>query len=369
MESNQTTKTACGYGHKRQPTFSVLIKKKYKFILNKKELVPSDISPVFIEQDCYQGIGNPQINSVFKESDTSPFKPQTDVVLIGNIKTYQKKELTELDVGVQVKDIGKIIRLLGDRECLYKKDDKPIFSPPKPFIEMPLSYERAYGGKDKITNPDEEPLFYPRNPIGTAYAVSNMPELIEGLKLPNFEDRNDLLTPDNIILENPENWNKQPLPQGFGWVSKNTYPRFCNVGLIPPYLEIDEIPREAALGLVPEDLIALSRQFKLPSFDVRFTNGASLGMSFPYLQPKTKIKLAYMFKEQNIVEFLIPEKQPKYVQLDLGEGYKKLTTQIQTVSIDLDKKEVDIVWQACQKLESMSVFSTISALDYEVINE
>jgi len=121
------------------------------------------------------------------------------------------------------------------------------------------------------------------------------------------------------------------------------------------------------MGIIPENVVALSRQFKLPSFDSKFTNGASLGMSHPYLQAKQTIKLAYMFKEKEIVEFSIPSSCPEFIQLDLGNGSKKLETQIQTITIDINKKEVDITWQACQKMENMNAFSKIRTQSYEVI--
>jgi hypothetical protein len=364
--AGQSTKTVCGFGENRAPLFTVLIKRRYRLDIQASALVEADAPPGFVGQDIYHGMGDPAKNSVRHEVEDAPYKPNTDVVVVGTLKTRQRSEKTVLDVGVQVAGIGKIVRVFGDRQCIYRKDKTPQFSDPMPFIEMPIQYERAYGGRDKISLPDEE-LHYPRNPVGVGYACSNTEELIDGLPLPNYEDPQDLLTQDNLILPEPELWNRQPLPQGFGWLARNSHPRFCHAGLIPPYLPIDEVPREAALGLVPEDLIARSRQFKLPSFDPRFANGASLGMRFAYLQPKQLVVLAHLCEEQAIIEFSIPTRQPASVRLDLGQGHKPLDTQIQTVSINLDTQEVDIIWQACQPMQNMAAFSEIKRVDYEVI--
>src|SRR5947209_7084826 len=80
------------------------------------------------------------------------------------------------------------------------------------------------------------PLFYPRNPMGKGLAVKNMREMVHGLALPNLEDPEDLLTPERLILEQPEGWRLQPMPQGLGWYPRTCYPRSFFAGSIPPFL-------------------------------------------------------------------------------------------------------------------------------------
>ncbi len=121
---------------------------------------------------------------------------------------------------------------------------------------------------------------YPRNPVGRGLVLQDPAD--RTVQLPNFEDPNDLLTPERLILGDVKRWSRQPLPQGLGWFAKTWYPRMSFVGVIPGFVDADEIMPEEALGLVPRNQIALGRQFRLPSFDVRFNNGASPGLALPH---------------------------------------------------------------------------------------
>ena len=40
---------------------------------------------------------------------------------------------------------------------------------------------------------------------------------IDKLTLPNLEDPNDLLTPERLVVGRCLDWEKQPVPQNFGW--------------------------------------------------------------------------------------------------------------------------------------------------------
>lgn len=285
--------------------------------------------------------------------------------MVGTIKTYQKKKVTSLDIGIDVLGRKKIVRVYGDRYCTYQKNEFPLYSEPKSFVEMPLEYERAYGGKDTVSIVNET-YSYPRNPIGKGYALLNTADLINELQLPNYEDPNDLLLPNKLITKKPHNWNNLPLPQGFGWVAPNTYPRSSFAGIIPAYLSVDEIPREALLGIVPKDQVALSRQLKLPSYNAQFNNGAPFDMTYDYLKPKVNIKLANFFEETRVMEFQLPKIEP-VIYLDIGKGKKKLTTECQTIIIDIDTQIIDIIWQAWQSLPDFRAFSQLETINYDVV--
>src|SRR5262249_59745124 len=145
-------------------------------------------------------------------------------------------------------------------------------------------------GWDLRSNP-ASPFTYPRNTKGRGVAMRNLPEVVDGLSLPNLEDPRDLLTPERVVLEHRTRWNRQPLPQGFGWFERIWYPRCSFVGAVPGDVDLAEPLREEALGLVPRGQVALARQFKLPSFDVRFNNGASPGLVLPHLAGDEHITL------------------------------------------------------------------------------
>ncbi|MFO7561803.1 MAG: DUF2169 domain-containing protein [Enhygromyxa sp.] len=78
----------------------------------------------------------------------------------------------ELAVGVRVGPLQKQLRVSGDRFWI----DRRRASDPQPFTEMPLAWDRAYGGPD-----------FPRNPLGRGRAEV---ELFgqQVVPLPNVED-------------------------------------------------------------------------------------------------------------------------------------------------------------------------------------
>jgi hypothetical protein len=249
-------------------------------------------------------------------------------------------------VSVEVAGRKKAIRVTGDRRCIYRERSAPGFTDPVPFTEMEIRNDRAYGGQDTQSNPDL-PFYYPRNQAGKGIVVKNLRHSVEGLALPNLEDPQDLLTPDRLILGERDRWNRQPLPQGFGWFQRTWYPRCSFVGSVPGDVHLDEPMREELLGVVPKGQVALARQFKLPSFDVRFNNGASPGLIFPFLSGGEPVRLSNLTPEGQL-NFLLPTETPR-LMLDIGLGENQLKPALHTVCIRVAERQVDLVWRGAHE--------------------
>jgi len=333
-----------GKNEKRESIFSVLLKRTYD-IRPRQIAVRAESTNPFVLVDTYYDHGDPEMTTIKYESDMAPYKVATDVVLIGKAYAPQEKPVSQMDVSVEIAEFKKTIRVIGDRQCVYREKKTPQFTDPIPFVEMEIRYERAYGGKDLKSNPNL-PFYYPRNHMGKGIAIQNIPEVIEGLALPNLEDPEDLLTPERVVLGEPSRWNRQPLPRGFGWFQKTWYPRSSFVGSIPGYVDPDEVMREEILGIVPQKQIVLAREFKLPSFDIRFNNGASLGLALPFLAGGEPMKLSGLTPEGEL-RFFLPQEKPM-ISLDIGLGEKELEAVLQTVCIRLDEMQVDLIWRGTQ---------------------
>jgi hypothetical protein len=278
------------------------------------------------------------------------WKSATDVVVIGKAYAPSAKPVARADVAFEVAGRRKVIRVTGDRRCYFRDNRAPSFSDPVPFTEMEIRYDRAYGGRDLKSVPGLE-FYYPRNHMGTGVVLKNVREAVEGLALPNLEDPADPLMPERVILGEPERWNQQPLPQGFGWFQKTWYPRCSFVGAMPPFVDIDEVLREEELGLVPKEQIRLARQFKLPRYDVRFNNGASLGLVLPYLSGGEPVRLTGLTPEGEL-KFLLPTDRPR-AMLDISLGENELEMVLHTVSIRPDDMQVDLVWRGAHEYPSL----------------
>jgi hypothetical protein len=322
------------------PIFSVLAKRTYD-IRPGHEAVRAEQDHPLVKADVYYDDGAPDSPTVQYETDLVAYKLATDIVLIGKAYAASAKPTAQMNVALEVAGRNKTLRVTGDRRCVYRDSRAPSFTDPVPFTEMEIRYDRAYGGKDLKSIPNLE-FHYPRNHSGTGVVLKNVREAVDGLALPNVEDPADLLTPERVIMGEPERWNRQPLPQGFGWFQKSWYPRCSFVCSMPPFVGIEDVLREEELGLVPKGQIALARQFKLPRYDARFHNGASLGFVLPYLSGGEPVKLTGLTPEGQL-KFTLPNDRPR-AMLDIGLGENELPMVLHTVLIRPDERQVDLVW-------------------------
>jgi hypothetical protein len=352
-----------GRDDRNQAIFSVLVKRTYD-IRSDGRVVLADNTRPLVKIDQYYDDGNLEWPTVKYETDLASFKVATDVVLIGKAYAPNGKPVPYLDATVEVGARRKTIRATGDRRCFYRANLSPSFSEPVLFTEMPIQYERAYGGQDMRSDPDA-PFFYPRNHSGVGVALKNTKETVEGLALPNIEDPEDLLTPDRVVFNEPDRWSGQPLPDGFGWFNRSWYPRCSFTGAFPAYVGIDTILREETLGLVPKGQIALSRQFKLPSFDLRFHSGASRGLAFPFLAGSETFRLTNLTPAGTLA-FRLPGEAPS-IMLDIGLGENELKPFLHTVCVRLEEKQVDLVWRGAHPYPGLDWLPEMKRLNAEVV--
>ncbi|HEY6726516.1 MAG TPA: DUF2169 domain-containing protein [Polyangiaceae bacterium] len=163
-----------------------------------------------------------QIGGALKfESDLVPFKPRSDVLLVGNAHTPFGRPRKFVDVALQVGPVHKQIRVFGERRWSFKdlRDPVPLVAGPLEFVEMPLTWDRAYGGVDEQAGvradvPSFRP-WYSRNFIGSGFAGSHTIESIDERPLPNLEDPRDPI----------HFWNSRPRPAGCGYYPRNSEPR------------------------------------------------------------------------------------------------------------------------------------------------
>ena len=344
------------------PVFSLLVKRTYDIVADKPAVRAAEDRPL-TQIDQYYDMGDPQTSTVQYEADLAPFKPLTDVVFVGKAVAAGGRPVTAMDVGLQVEGAGaKIVRVFGERRA-FLKGGKLVFSEPKPFTEMELRYDNAYGGQDKQTLP-EGPFRYPRNDMGKGMLLKWRKGLEEGLELPNLEDPADLLVPEGLLLQVPEAWPRAPMPQGLGWYPRTGYPRAFYAGSIPPYIETGTMTKEEFLGLIWKDHIVLARKMKLPGFHVRFLLGASQGLSFPYLRGDEAIRLRGLTPE-GMLRFLLPGEKP-VMRLDIGGGAQELDPVLHTVQIRGEERQIDLVWRGSLPYPGIEYLAEMTTLAAEV---
>lgn len=344
IASPEVYKVIQGKDDQNRPIFSLLVKRTYNIGQSGRAMRAEKTRP-FVRADIYHEDGDPEWATVKYETEFAAFKLATDVVVIGKAFAPGGKAVPQLDATVEVAEHRKTVRVYGDRRGIFRENSPPGFTEPVPFTEMPLQYERAYGGSDKKSDP-EAPFFYPRNFLGTGVVLKNTKESVEGLPLPNIEDPLDLLTPERLVIGEPERWSEQPLPDGLGWFQRTCYPRCSFVGAMPAYVGPDTVLKEEKLGLVPKGQVALAMQYKLPGFDVRFNNGASRGLALPHLAGNETFRLTNLTPAGSL-RFQLPGEKPS-IMLDIGLGENQLEPVLDTVCVRLEEMQVDLIWRGAQ---------------------
>ena len=294
-------------------------------------------------------------------------RPGTDVVVHAHAHSVDGP-VPSMDVSVAVYDLGpsltprlfKRLRVVGDRSVtLDPVTSQPVFGAPAPFVEMPLTWERAYGGRDERALaehvPDElddllgvDDLYrYPRNDVGCGYCVSGE---LSALRLPNVEDPVDLLTPERLVLSDAAAWVTAPVSAGFSAVPAHWWPRSAWLGLgAGSEVAPADFP-EVRLGLLPPERITCdSLEQGASRRDRRWFHTAAPGLWGETLQGNETVVLTGMHPRRRQVTVTLPDERPR-VTVRVGERRLPAESALRTVEIDLEAGAVALVWVASVEL-------------------
>ena len=318
---------------------SVLVKRTYDFFPDRQCERAEKDDPLF-SGDVYHD--DPANSSVKYESDFVPYKTATDIVLIGVAHAPGAKPAEQFETHLIVGSHCKTVLVFGDRFCRYESDTKRTFTNPVPVESVEMVYERAFGGIDILS--DERVRFpYPRNPLGTGFVVDTGRKAVDGLRLPNFEDPENRLTPENICVGDYKNWEKLPVPAGFGWVPRHWEPRASRGGVMPADRKFERGLRNAYATVLSREHREKYLGHPLPSVDFGFFNGASQGLAVAYLSGEEPVTLVNLTREGKI-SFGLPGQRPA-IGIDIGNGLQEPEAVLHTVAIRAEDRQADLVWR------------------------
>jgi hypothetical protein len=267
--------------------------------------------------------GEPGQSSMKYEADLVLTKTTTDVTVIGQAYAPRGEPVTELDVGFRVGPVEKVLRISGDRKWGLAR-----MSSPEPFTTMPIVYERAFGGVDRVS-PQPERDWDWRNPLGTGFAISR--DNLTGIALPNIEYAN----------ERVGSWNARPRPAGFGPVPGHWQPRVAFAGTY------DDEWMKTRQPLLPRD------------FDDRFYQCAPADQQAPaFLRGGEPVVLKNLTPAGDL-RFALPKVFFGF-ETRFYDGTRQIHTQrrLHSVILEPDYPRVSLVWHSAlpchfkvQKLE------------------
>lgn len=239
-------------------------------------------------------------------------RPRPEIYLNGKARTPRGRPAREQLVGVRVGDCVKQLMVTGDRRWVRGPLGLRATSP-EPFVELPLLYERAYGGTFAASDGgilSQEA----RNPVGvgaypSASAAVDQP-------LPNLEAPSDRL----------RTWDQRAVIAGFGAVPASWQPRLAAAGTY------DERWIEERAPLWPLDV--------RPEF---FSASAS-GMLAPGpLRGGEIVRLVGMFHDGDI-GFVLPTYRI-IAKSYFGDRVRRAPLVMDAVLLEPEERAVTLIWR------------------------
>ena len=303
--------------------------------------------------------------AVIQDADIYPWKPLTDVIVRGHV--YSRRPLPEIAAAVAVGPIVKTLAVVGDRRCALSSTGRILFSAPAPFDQVPLRYDRAYGGVDRVAEarhgnpyaallpylPEEHrvlrhsPYRYPRNGVGKGYLMEASGEAVEALALPNLEDPHHRIQPETLAVGSPGRWPHMPLPWCTDWLSLACFPRIGFLGGTVYHDPIAGEFAEASRGFIPAGY-PRAGTFR-ETWHPRGANAGSLGLQVgPFGVAEVgdlRFQLAEVHPRRARVGFKLPAGGPE-IAVD-GRNGRLLPTRpvLHHVVIEPDLDRVSVVWR------------------------
>ena len=287
------------------------------FNIGKKWTLADDQTPPR-GADEYWG-EDPLSSSLKYVSDFHIGKPATDIAMLGHARAPQGKQVSQLDVSLRVGQVGKTVRVFGDRHW-----QNGAISRPQPFDSMPLIYEKAFGGMHRQDG--EIVSAEVRNLLGCGYLGKQKASVLDGTPVPNLEDPRQLLHSAGDIVT----------PTGFGFISPNWQPRVGYAGTYDEHWQTRRAP------YLPED------------FDPRFLNMAHPDLIYPgYLQGGEPVQISGVHPMGNL-QFTLPVIGLS-ARVMIAKRVETPAFQLETLVIEPDDLKLSLSWKAAMPCDKSAL--------------
>jgi len=262
-------------------------------------------------------------------------KVRGEVLVVGKCFTPEGKPVPAYEVSLQMGPIDKTLYIFGDRFWKRKGRILKTISDPRPFTEMDVSYENAFGGPD-----------YKKNPLGKGHAPvkSNAGTAVH--PLPNIEDPHDL-------IDSPK---KKPDPAGFGPIDLTWPQRMEKVGTYDQKWLDNLFP-----GLAQD-------------IDYTYFNAAPPDQWLDgFFNGNESFEIRGMHPEKKVIQSRLPETRSRCfmnLKTDKGEQFREIKTNLDTVWLFPHAEKGIIVWRGVAEIGTDDAEDVLHMLvAYERIND
>jgi hypothetical protein len=324
MELINSTRMVAGYTLGTEPSgrdlLVVVVKGTFHIPAQSGELLrlheeqqPLVMSDVFF--------GEPGLSAPRYEVDFAPRKHRCDVLLNATAYAPEGRPTTKTTVGVRIGAWSKSFDVIGDR--VWEAGLGGIgASATTPFVQMPITYDRAFGGTDNRSDDPADHAAYPLNPVGRGFHKQLRSEWVDGSPLPNTQES-----------AHPVNWvDGNYRPMSFGVIGRHWDPRYKYAGTYDQQWLDDVFP------FLPAD------------FDEQYHQAAPLDQQLPNPIGEQTVTLLNLTPAGRH-EFVLPHfEAPIHVFLKNG-ARDDLTSQVDTIVIEPDEQRVTMTWRVARPLQ------------------
>lgn len=286
---------------------------KGTFTANERgELQLADEQQPLVRSDEHHG--RPDTSAVRLECEFVLTKPHTDILVVGKAVAPGRVPVERLRVRLELPGHVKEAVVVGER-CWVRSLGQLFPSPPVPFVEMPLTFDRAFGGSDDSAGPNDVAC-EPNNLVGVGFHPRRPAHLVEGLPVANVEH------PDHPI-RSPRD---RSVPIGFGVVGRAWLPRRQHAGTY------DAAWLEQRAPYLPAD------------FDPRYFQCAPLDQQLPPLRGGELLRCIHM-AELPVVSYVLPDPSLpvrfRFIDVDRPQ-----TARLDTVILEPHLARCQLIWRA-----------------------
>ncbi|MCB1037048.1 MAG: DUF2169 domain-containing protein [Acidobacteria bacterium] len=264
--------------------------------------------------DLFHG-GDPQRGCRYP-SDFVAFKPRADLLLAGHCHPPGGEPCTSCDVTFRVGKASNTLKVFGHR-WWQRQGRGWKMAEPRPFAEMELVWERAFGGPG-----------FGRNPLGMGIAERLTPAGKKIRPLPNLEDPRDLIRSPGQ-LPNPASF----APQAPGWEE-----------------------RMRRLGTYDDKWLDERWPWFPADMDWGYFNAAPDGLQVPYLRGDEELFFGNLHPEHPRYVSRLPGLRARCFLVENLGGERRLREvemKIDTLWVDMDAELLVLVWRGTADVLSL----------------
>jgi hypothetical protein len=324
MELINSTRMVAGYTMGMEPSgrelLVVVVKGTFRIPAQSGEpLRLHEEQQPLVMSDVY--FGEPGLSAPRYEVDFAPRKPRCDILLNATAYAPGGRPTTRTPVGVRIGSWSKSFDVVGDR--VWEAGLTGIgASATTPFVQMPITYDRAFGGTDNRSEDPADHAAYMPNPVGRGFHKKLKSEWVDGAPLPNTEETGNAVT-----------WVAGDYrPMSLGAIGRHWEPRYKYAGTYDQRWLDDVFP------FLPAD------------FDEQYYQAAPLDQQLAKPLGEQLVTLVNLTPDGRR-EFVLPHFEAPIHFFPKSGGREDLAAQADTILIEPDLERVLITWRATRPLK------------------